>query len=107
MNNLLKSTKRWLISSIKGHTSSLFSTEDGCDQSSLGAESGVLSSKNYPGVYPNNSWCEWKIRVSSSHRIVIKFEDLSFEGEDCEMDYLKILKDIQGTKYGKQSLIFI
>ncbi|XP_072542285.1 discoidin, CUB and LCCL domain-containing protein 1 [Salminus brasiliensis] len=69
--------------------------DDGCGESTLGPDSGHLSSKNYPSAYPNNSWCELKIRVSSSLRIILKFEDLSIGGEDCEMDYLKV----HGTKF--------
>ncbi|KAK1796173.1 hypothetical protein P4O66_009250 [Electrophorus voltai] len=70
----------------------LFSSDDGCGHSVLGPQSGHLSSKNYLGLYPNNS-CEWNIRVSSSLRIVLTFEDLSIEGEDCRTDYLKVLKE--------------
>uniref|UniRef100_A0A4W4EUV3 Discoidin, CUB and LCCL domain containing 1 n=1 Tax=Electrophorus electricus TaxID=8005 RepID=A0A4W4EUV3_ELEEL len=67
-------------------------SNDGCGHSVLGPQSGHLSSKNYLGLYPNNS-CEWNIRVSSSLRIVLTFEDLSIEGEDCRTDYLKVLKE--------------
>ncbi|MCJ8743948.1 hypothetical protein PDJAM_G00100470 [Pangasius djambal] len=71
--------------------------EDGCGQSDLGPQSGLLSSKNYPDEYPNTSLCEWKIRVHSSLRIVLKFEDVSIDGVDCETDYLKVLKENHGT----------
>ncbi|XP_051731453.1 discoidin, CUB and LCCL domain-containing protein 1 [Ctenopharyngodon idella] len=66
--------------------------DDGCGHYVLGQESGVLSSKNYPGTYPNNSWCEWRIRVPIGHTIVLKFGDLNMETKDCESDYLKVLK---------------
>ncbi|XP_022518553.2 discoidin, CUB and LCCL domain-containing protein 1 [Astyanax mexicanus] len=69
--------------------------DDGCGESTLGPDSGHLSFKKYPGVYPNNSWCQWKILVSSSLRIVLKFEDLSIDGWDCKTDNLKI----HGTKH--------
>ncbi|XP_060772393.1 discoidin, CUB and LCCL domain-containing protein 1 isoform X2 [Neoarius graeffei] len=72
---------------------------DGCGQSDVGPQSGLLSSKNYPGKYPNNSLCEWKIRVNSSLRIVLKFEDVSIGGVDCETDYLKVLKENHGTTF--------
>ncbi|KAI4887677.1 hypothetical protein NFI96_014865 [Prochilodus magdalenae] len=81
------------------NTSSWFSTDDGCGQPVLSSDSGLLYSKNYPGLYPNNSWCEWKIRVSSGLRIVLKFEDLSVEGGDCETNHLKVTKEIHGTKH--------
>ncbi|XP_016353284.1 discoidin, CUB and LCCL domain-containing protein 1-like isoform X2 [Sinocyclocheilus anshuiensis] len=66
--------------------------DDGCGHYVLGQESGVLSSKNYPGTYPNNSRCEWRIRVPIGHTIVLKFGDLNMEKKDCESDYLKVLK---------------
>lgn len=71
---------------------SYYFTDDGCGHYVLGQESGVLSSKNYPGTYPNNSWCEWRIRVPIGHTIVLKFGDLNMETKDCESDYLKVLK---------------
>lgn len=85
----------------------VFSSEDGCGQSDLGPQSGLLSSKNYPDEYPNNSSCEWKIRVHSSLRIVLKFEDVSIEGVDCETDYLKVLKENHGTTFGKRTVFLI
>lgn len=80
---------------------SVFPSEDGCGQSDLGPQSGLLSSKNYPDEYPSNSLCEWKIHVHSSLRIVLKFEDVSIEGVDCETDYLKVLKENHGKTFGK------
>ncbi|KAF5900289.1 discoidin, CUB and LCCL domain-containing protein 1, partial [Clarias magur] len=72
--------------------------EDGCGQSDLGPHSGLLSLKNYPDEYPNSSSCEWKISVDSGLGIVIKFEDVSVDGVDCETDYLKLLKESHGTR---------
>uniref|UniRef100_A0A672Q3J5 Discoidin, CUB and LCCL domain-containing protein 1-like n=1 Tax=Sinocyclocheilus grahami TaxID=75366 RepID=A0A672Q3J5_SINGR len=73
-------------------------TDDGCGHYVLGQESGVLSSKNYPGTYPNNSWCEWRIHVPIGHTIVLKFGDLNMEKKDCESDYLKVLKGSYGAE---------
>ncbi|XP_056619807.1 discoidin, CUB and LCCL domain-containing protein 1 [Triplophysa dalaica] len=72
--------------------------DDGCGHYVLGQESGVLSSKNYPGTYPNNSWCEWRIRVPIGHTIILKFGDLNMEKKDCESDYLEVLKGSIGTE---------
>ncbi|XP_043076259.1 discoidin, CUB and LCCL domain-containing protein 1 [Puntigrus tetrazona] len=72
--------------------------DDGCGHYVLGQESGVLSSKNYPGTYPNNSWCEWRVHVPIGHTIVLKFGDLNMEKKDCETDYLKVLKGSYGTE---------
>ncbi|XP_026137706.1 discoidin, CUB and LCCL domain-containing protein 1 isoform X1 [Carassius auratus] len=72
--------------------------DDSCGHYVLGQESGVLSSENYPGTYPNNSWCEWRIRVPVGHTIVLKFGDLNMEKKDCESDYLKVLKGSYGAE---------
>ncbi|XP_041721845.1 discoidin, CUB and LCCL domain-containing protein 1 [Coregonus clupeaformis] len=73
--------------------------DDGCGHSMLGPESGVLSSKNYPGTYPNNTWCEWKIRVPEGNSLVLRFGDLDVEARDCQSDYVKVLKGGYGGKH--------
>ncbi|XP_024275822.1 discoidin, CUB and LCCL domain-containing protein 1 isoform X1 [Oncorhynchus tshawytscha] len=73
--------------------------DDGCGHSMLGPESGVLSSKNYPGTYPNNTWCEWKIRVPEGNSLVLRFGDLDVEARDCQSDYVKVLKDVYGGEH--------
>ncbi|XP_029487185.1 discoidin, CUB and LCCL domain-containing protein 1-like isoform X2 [Oncorhynchus nerka] len=72
---------------------------DGCGHSMLGPESGVLSSKNYPGTYPNNTWCEWKIRVPEGNSLVLRFGDLDVEARDCQSDYVKVLKGVYGGEH--------
>ncbi|KAG9347506.1 hypothetical protein JZ751_005073 [Albula glossodonta] len=64
---------------------------DGCGHTVLGRESGILSSKNYPGTYPNNTWCEVKLRVPEGNSIVLKFGDLDIEAKECESDYTSVL----------------
>ncbi|CDQ75421.1 unnamed protein product [Oncorhynchus mykiss] len=73
--------------------------DDGCGHSMLGPESGVLSSKNYPGTYPNNTWCEWKIRVPEGNSLVLRFGDLDVEARDCQSDYVKVLKGVYGGEH--------
>ncbi|KAK6489469.1 discoidin [Huso huso] len=68
---------------------------DGCGHSVLGQESGVLTSKNYPGTYPNHTWCEWKINMQEGKTIILKFGDLDIEAQHCESDYVKIFKGSQ------------
>jgi hypothetical protein len=67
----------------------------------LGPESGVLSSKSYPGTYPNNTWCEWKIQVPEGNSLVIRFGDLDVEARDCQSDYVKVLKGGYGGEHGE------
>ncbi|CDQ57439.1 unnamed protein product [Oncorhynchus mykiss] len=73
--------------------------DDGCGHSVLGPESGVLSSKSYPGTYPNNTWCEWKIQVPEGNSLVIMFGDLDVEARDCQSDYVKVLKGGYGGEH--------
>ncbi|KAK6488713.1 discoidin [Huso huso] len=68
---------------------------DGCGHSVLGQESGVMTSKNYPGTYPNHTWCKWKIQVPEGKTIILKFGDLDIEAQHCESDYVKIFKGTQ------------
>lgn len=45
----------------------------------LGAESGTLASQNYPGTYPSNVWCRWKLRVSEGRTLRLLFGDFDVE----------------------------
>ncbi|XP_036405090.1 discoidin, CUB and LCCL domain-containing protein 1 [Megalops cyprinoides] len=72
---------------------------DGCGHSVLGPESGVLTSKNYPATYPNNTWCQVKLRVAEGSSIVLKFGDLDIEAQKCESDYVRILKGTFGNEH--------
>lgn len=45
----------------------------------LGPESGTLASQNYPGTYPSNAWCKWKLRVSEGRTLRLLFGDLDIE----------------------------
>lgn len=111
LTSRVKSTKRWslvlpgsefLHALLQQILILLFFTDDGCGHYVLGQESGVLSSKNYPRTYPNNSWCEWRIRVPIGHTIILKFGDMDLEKKDCESDYLKVLKGSYGTENGER-----
>ncbi|XP_071370710.1 discoidin, CUB and LCCL domain-containing protein 1 [Centroberyx affinis] len=66
--------------------------DDGCGHALLGPDSGVLSSKNYPSTYPNNTWCEWHLRVPAGNQLVLKFGDLDIEAQDCQSSYVRIRK---------------
>ncbi|XP_077431533.1 discoidin, CUB and LCCL domain-containing protein 1 isoform X2 [Vanacampus margaritifer] len=57
---------------------------DGCGHALLGAESGTLASQNYPGTYPSNSWCKWKLRVPQGRTLQLLFGDFDIESSpDC------------------------
>ncbi|XP_067840786.1 discoidin, CUB and LCCL domain-containing protein 1 [Heptranchias perlo] len=73
---------------------------DGCGHMLLGPGSGTLTSRNYPGTYPNHTWCEWQIQVPQGKKILLKFGDLDLQ--QCTSDYLKIFKGTSSsmTEYG-------
>ncbi|XP_023275569.1 discoidin, CUB and LCCL domain-containing protein 1-like [Seriola lalandi dorsalis] len=52
---------------------------NGCGHTLLGMESGTLSSQNYPGTYPSNTWCKWRLRVPEGHTLRLLFGDFDVE----------------------------
>lgn len=68
---------------------------DGCGHTVLGPESGTFTSINYPQTYPNNTVCEWEIRVHPSQRIIFKFGDFDIENStSCHLSYLRLYNGI-------------
>ncbi|XP_077343179.1 discoidin, CUB and LCCL domain-containing protein 1 [Lithobates pipiens] len=65
---------------------------DGCGHMVTNGESGTLTSKNYPGTYPNYTLCLIKIKVPAGKSLYLKLADLDIESQDCESAYLKIYK---------------
>lgn len=65
---------------------------DGCGHMVTNEDSGTLTSKNYPGTYPNYTLCLIKIKVPAGKSLYIKVADLDIESQDCESAYLKIYK---------------
>ncbi|KAM3931622.1 discoidin, CUB and LCCL domain-containing protein 1 [Leptodactylus fuscus] len=65
---------------------------DGCGHIVNNDESGTISSKNYPGTYPNHTQCSVTIRVPTGKSLYVKLADLDIESQDCESAYLKIYK---------------
>ncbi|XP_054478261.1 discoidin, CUB and LCCL domain-containing protein 1 isoform X2 [Anoplopoma fimbria] len=52
---------------------------NGCGHSLLGTESGTLASQNYPGTYPSNTWCRWRLRVPEGRTLRLLFGDFDIE----------------------------
>lgn len=56
-------------------------------------ESGTFTSPNFPGFYPNNLECIYRITVESSQQIALHFTNFSLEdaiGSTCVADYVEI-----------------
>uniref|UniRef100_A0A3B4AHK3 Uncharacterized protein n=1 Tax=Periophthalmus magnuspinnatus TaxID=409849 RepID=A0A3B4AHK3_9GOBI len=57
----------------------LYFVGNGCGHTLLGAESGTLASQNYPGTYPSNIFCKWRLRVPEGRTLRLLFGDFDIE----------------------------
>ncbi|XP_041843249.1 discoidin, CUB and LCCL domain-containing protein 1 isoform X3 [Melanotaenia boesemani] len=57
-----------------------FVSGNGCGHTLLGPESGTVASQNYPGTYPSNTWCKWRLRVPEGRTLRLLFGDFDIEG---------------------------
>ncbi|XP_062450339.1 discoidin, CUB and LCCL domain-containing protein 1-like [Rhea pennata] len=73
---------------------------DGCGHTVLTPRGGTLSSKNYPGTYPNHTGCRWRLRAPPGASLVLAFGDVDLEpSEGCAAGSLRLLADA-GAAYG-------
>ncbi|XP_030250152.1 discoidin, CUB and LCCL domain-containing protein 1 isoform X2 [Sparus aurata] len=73
---------------------------NGCGHTVLGTESGTLASQNYPGTYPSNTWCKWRIRMAEGRTLRLLFGDFDIESSPgCSNGSLVII-----DKNGEHSL---
>ncbi|KAJ3598069.1 hypothetical protein NHX12_001583 [Muraenolepis orangiensis] len=64
---------------------------NGCGHTKLGTESGTLASPNYPGTYPADVWCSWRLRVPQGRTLRLLFGDFDIEESvDCSNGSLVI-----------------
>ncbi|KAM9233461.1 discoidin, CUB and LCCL domain-containing protein 1 [Dugong dugon] len=61
---------------------------DGCGHIVTYQDSGTVTSKNYPGTYPNHTVCEKTITVPKGKRLILRLGDLDIESQTCASDYL-------------------
>ncbi|XP_004674155.1 PREDICTED: discoidin, CUB and LCCL domain-containing protein 1 [Condylura cristata] len=61
---------------------------DGCGHIVAYQDSGTMTSKNYPGTYPNHTVCEKTITVPKGKRLILKLGDVDIESRTCASDYL-------------------
>ncbi|XP_077577189.1 discoidin, CUB and LCCL domain-containing protein 1 isoform X1 [Stigmatopora nigra] len=69
---------------------------DGCGHTVLGSESGTLASQNYPGTYPSNTWCKWKLRVQEGRTLHLLFGDFDIESSSSCSNGSLIITDRNG-----------
>lgn len=73
---------------------------NGCGHTVLGPESGTLASQNYPGTYPSNTWCKWRLRVPEGRMLRLLFGDFDIESSPGCRNGSLVITD----KNGEQSL---
>ncbi|KAM6295989.1 discoidin, CUB and LCCL domain-containing protein 1-like [Aegotheles albertisi] len=73
---------------------------DGCGHTLLTPHSGTLSSKNYPGTYPNHTACRWRLRAPPGTSLLLAFGDIDLEpSERCARSSLLLADPQAGTAY--------
>nr|XP_025952460.1 discoidin, CUB and LCCL domain-containing protein 1-like [Dromaius novaehollandiae] len=74
---------------------------DGCGHTVLTPHSGTLSSKNYPGTYPNGTACRWRLRAPPGASLLLAFGDVDLEpSEGCAGSSLLLADPDAGIAYG-------
>ncbi|TFK13401.1 phosphatidylinositol-glycan biosynthesis class W protein [Platysternon megacephalum] len=74
---------------------------DGCGHTVLTPHSGTLTSKNYPGTYPNHTACEWRIQAAEGSSLLLAFGDMDIESSQCcASSFLLLSSPSDGTSRG-------
>ncbi|NXE41607.1 DCBD1 protein, partial [Ptilorrhoa leucosticta] len=77
------------------------SAGNGCGHTLLTPHSGTLSSKNYPGTYPNHTMCCWQLQAPPGTSLLLAFGDVDLEpSEHCAHSSLLLADPQTGTVYG-------
>ncbi|XP_037613370.1 procollagen C-endopeptidase enhancer 2b isoform X2 [Sebastes umbrosus] len=66
-------------------------------------ESGVIGSQGYPGVYPPNTKCVWRITVPEGKVVVLSFRYIDLESDNlCRYDYVDVYSGhVSGQRLGR------
>uniref|UniRef100_A0A8C8RA77 Discoidin, CUB and LCCL domain containing 1 n=1 Tax=Pelusios castaneus TaxID=367368 RepID=A0A8C8RA77_9SAUR len=74
---------------------------DGCGHTVLTPHSGTLTSKNYPGTYPNHTACEWRIQAADGSSLLMAFGDMDIESsQHCTSSFLLLSSPSDGPYCG-------
>ncbi|XP_066060766.1 discoidin, CUB and LCCL domain-containing protein 1-like isoform X2 [Chamaea fasciata] len=77
------------------------SAGNGCGHTLLTPHSGTLSSKNYPGTYPNHTMCCWRLQAPPGTSLLLALGDVDLEpSEHCAHSSLLLADPQTGTAYG-------
>ncbi|NXD94229.1 DCBD1 protein, partial [Chaetorhynchus papuensis] len=84
------------------------SAGNGCGHTLLTPHSGTLSSKNYPGTYPNHTMCCWRLQAPPGTSLLLAFGDVDLEpSEHCAHSSLLLADPQTGTAYGPYCRNFV
>ncbi|RXM90690.1 Discoidin, CUB and LCCL domain-containing protein 2, partial [Acipenser ruthenus] len=65
---------------------------EGCGHTVQGSSSGTLASRNFPGTYPNDTQCEWRLQAPQGTGLTLVFGDFDLEySKHCTAGSLTIL----------------
>ncbi|XP_075903459.1 procollagen C-endopeptidase enhancer 2b [Nelusetta ayraudi] len=66
-------------------------------------DSGVIGSQGYPGVYPPNTKCVWRITVPEGKVVVLSFRFIDLENDNlCRYDYVDVYSGhVGGQRLGR------
>ena len=64
----------------------------------LGTESGTLASQSYPGTYPSNTWCKWRLRMAEGRTLRLLFGDFDIESSPGCSNGSLVITDINGEQ---------
>lgn len=71
---------------------------NGCGHTLLGPDSGTLASQNYPGTYPSNTWCKWRLRVTEGRTLQLLFGDFDIESSPGCSNGSMVITDKNGER---------
>ncbi|MEQ2310269.1 hypothetical protein AMECASPLE_007121, partial [Ameca splendens] len=62
----------------------------------LNAQSGTITSPNYPNLYPHSRVCRWELVVTPNRRVTLTINDLRLEdsGTSCVFDYIDVFNGL-------------
>ena len=55
---------------------------EACNETHMGADSGVFQSPNFPHNYPNEVYCSWSFTVNQSQHVFLMFSRFSLQAEN-------------------------
>ncbi|XP_068614691.1 discoidin, CUB and LCCL domain-containing protein 1 [Brachionichthys hirsutus] len=86
----------WIASSVCSVLPVHGQEGNGCGHTVLAAESGTLASQSYPGTYPSNAWCKWRLRGPEGQLLRLLFGDFDVESSPGCRNGSLVLTDKNG-----------